>query len=111
MPIVVDGEIVSLDTKGRSDFQRLQEYAERDVALTYVAFDVLYADGRDQRKNPLEERKALLERLIGNDELVLYSKHVVGKGKALFTQAKRNHWKGSSARSGVDYRSGAAATG
>ena len=55
---------------------------------------MLYADGRDQRKNPLEERKALLERLIGDDKLVLYSKHVLAKGKALFAQAKRNHLEG-----------------
>ena len=94
VPIIVDGEICSLDAKGRSDFQRLQDAEDSGNPLTYVAFDVLYADGRDQRKNPLEERKALLERLIANDDLVLYSKHVLGKGKALFTQAKRNHLEG-----------------
>lgn len=94
VPIVVDGEIVSLDAKGRSDFQRLQEYGQRGYDLTYAAFDLIYADGRDQRKVPLEERKALLERLIRDDELVLYSKHVAGKGKALFEQAKHNQLEG-----------------
>ncbi len=94
VPIVVDGEIVSLDSKGRSDFQRLQEYAQHGHDLTFAAFDLLYADGRDQRKVPLEERKALLERLIRDDDLVLYSKHVAGKGKALFEQAKRNQLEG-----------------
>lgn len=94
VPIVVDGEIVSLDAKGRSDFQRLQEYGQRGGHLTYVAFDVLYADGRDQRRFALEERKALLERLIRDDDVVLYSKHVIGKGTALFEQAKRNGLEG-----------------
>ena len=96
VPIVVDGEIVSLDEKGRSDFQRLQEYAQRGHHITYAAFDLLYADGRDQRDVPLEERKALLERLIrdNDDGLVMYSKHVVGNGTALFAQAKRNHLEG-----------------
>ena len=95
VPIVIDGEIVSLDAKGRSDFQRLQESQKGGGGqLTYVAFDVLYADGRDQRTVPLEERKALLERLIRDDELVLYSKHVVGKGKALFAEAQRNNLEG-----------------
>ncbi len=94
VPIIVDGEIVSLDSKGRSDFQRLQEYAQHGHDLTYAAFDVIYADGRDQRKEPLEARKALLERLIRNDERVLYSKHVVGTGKALFEQAKQNELEG-----------------
>lgn len=95
VPIVVDGEVVSLDSKGRSSFQRLQEAQKKPgTALTYVAFDVLYADGRDVRKEPLEERKALLERLIADDDLVLYSKHVLGKGTALFAQAQKNGLEG-----------------
>ncbi len=61
-PIVVDGEIVSLDAKGRSDFQRLQEYPENGAQLTFVAFDLLYADGHDLRDRPLAERKTLLDR-------------------------------------------------
>ncbi|HKE36693.1 MAG TPA: non-homologous end-joining DNA ligase [Candidatus Baltobacteraceae bacterium] len=94
VPIVVDGEIVSLDTEGRSAFQRLQESQKKTAVLTYAAFDLIYADGRDLRKTPLEERKELLERLIRDDELVLFSKHVVGKGKALFEQAKQKQLEG-----------------
>ena len=41
-------------------------------------------------REPLEKRKALLERLIADETLVLYSKHVIGKGKALFEQAARD---------------------
>jgi bifunctional non-homologous end joining protein LigD len=59
-----------------------------------VAFDILYADGRDLRKTPLEERKAILERSIADPDLVLYSKHVIGKGCALFGQAQRKHLEG-----------------
>ncbi|HVN70048.1 MAG TPA: non-homologous end-joining DNA ligase [Candidatus Binatia bacterium] len=94
LPVVVDGEIVSLDSKGRSDFQRLQDAQKRPAGLTYAAFDVLYADGEDLRSTPLEQRKALLERLIRDDTLVLYSKHVVGRGKALFERAKEQHLEG-----------------
>lgn len=93
-PIIVDGEIVSLDEKGRSDFQRLQEYGKRGGDLTFVAFDLLYADGRDLRKTPLEERKALLERLIADHDLVMYSKHIVGKGEAFYAQAKKQQLEG-----------------
>jgi bifunctional non-homologous end joining protein LigD len=94
VPIVVDGEIVSLDSQGRSEFQRLQESQKKVATLTYAVFDLLYADGRDLRKRPLEERKSLLERLIRNDEVVLYSKHVIGKGISLFDQARRRHLEG-----------------
>lgn len=94
LPVVVDGEIVSLDSKGRSEFQRLQESQKKPAGLTYAAFDLLYADGKDLRSTPLEERKALLERLIHDDSLVLYSKHVIGKGKALFASARKQHLEG-----------------
>jgi bifunctional non-homologous end joining protein LigD len=94
LPVIVDGEIVSLDSQGRSSFQRLQEFKQRPAGLTYVAFDLLYADGNDLRSSPLEERKALLERLIRDDELVLYSKHVVGSGKSLYEVALERRLEG-----------------
>lgn len=105
LPIVVDGEIVSVDADGRSSFQRLQGSFNRhrpsarsagakQYPLTFVAFDLLYADGRDLRAAPLEERKALLERAIRDDRLVLYSKHVAAKGRALFERAQERQLEG-----------------
>jgi bifunctional non-homologous end joining protein LigD len=94
LPVVVDGEIVSLDKQGRSEFQRLQESQKKPAGLTYVAFDLLYADGRDLRKTPLEERKELLERLIRDDHLVLYSKHIVDHGTALYESARKKNLEG-----------------
>jgi bifunctional non-homologous end joining protein LigD len=98
VPIMVDGEIVSLDKAGRSEFQRLQESQKKPAGLTYAAFDLIYADGKDLRSTPLEERKALLERLIADEALVLYSKHVVGRGKALFETAKKRGLEGIMAK-------------
>lgn len=105
LPVIVDGEIVSLDGAGRSSFQRLQGSFNRNrpsarskdvekFPLTFVAFDALYADGKDLRKAPLEQRKSVLERIILDDSLVLYSKHVRGSGRALFEQAKKNRLEG-----------------
>lgn len=105
VPILVDGEIVSLDDRGRSSFQRLQgsfnRYqpsarapASQQYPLTFVAFDCLYADGQDLRRTALEERKAILQRLIADPLRVLYSKHVVETGCALFEQAKRQQLEG-----------------
>jgi bifunctional non-homologous end joining protein LigD len=93
-PIMVDGEIVSLDDEGRSSFQRLQEAQKTPRTLTFVAFDLLYADGRDLRKTPLEERKAQLQRAIRNDTRVLYSQHVVGTGKEFYDAAARQGLEG-----------------
>jgi bifunctional non-homologous end joining protein LigD len=94
IPVIVDGEIVSLDAHGRSAFQRLQESQKKPSGLTYAAFDLLYADGTDLRSRPLEERKALLERLIRDDALVLYSKHVLERGEALYTSARERKLEG-----------------
>jgi len=105
LPIVVDGEIVSLDRRGRSSFQRLQGSFNRHrpgarsaetkrYPLTYAAFDVLYADGKELRKTPLEQRKAILQRAIGDSDLVLYSKHVIGGGCAFFEAAQRQQLEG-----------------
>lgn len=105
VPVVVDGEIVSLDQRGRSSFQRLQgsfnRYRPSERAkgaqgypLTFVAFDCLYADGRDLRNLPLAERKVILEKIIADRDLVLYSKHVLEKGNALFEQAERQQLEG-----------------
>ncbi|HZZ64642.1 MAG TPA: non-homologous end-joining DNA ligase [Candidatus Baltobacteraceae bacterium] len=104
LPIIVDGEIVSLDSRGRSSFQRLQESltsrrsrdsrAAKPAALTFAAFDLLYADGRDLRKTPLEERKERLQSVISDTDVVLYSKHVAGKGRALFEQAQERQLEG-----------------
>ena len=94
-PIVVDGEICVLDEQGRSSFQNLQSAEKRGArAVTFVAFDCLYADGRDLRTEPLDERKARLESLILDGHGVMYSKHTIGTGTALFTLAQREGLEG-----------------
>ncbi|MDQ6826047.1 MAG: non-homologous end-joining DNA ligase [Candidatus Eremiobacteraeota bacterium] len=104
LPILIDGEIVSLDERGRSSFQRLQgsfnrhqpsrRSADNRYPLTFVAFDLLYADGKDLRKTPLEERKQRLAALIGEHSAVLYSKHVPEQGIALYEQAQAQQLEG-----------------
>ncbi len=89
LPVVVDGEVCVIDENGRSSFQSLQSRERDDPGLTFVAFDLLYADGRDLRDLPLEERKAQLEKLVRPNHHVLYSKHVLTGGKAFFALAKR----------------------
>ncbi|MEA2332211.1 MAG: bifunctional non-ous end joining protein LigD [Thermoleophilaceae bacterium] len=72
--VILDGEIVALDEQGRPSFERLQSRMHlasdsavkrrmRDTPVTYVAFDVLYIDGRSTMARPYEERRELLEEL------------------------------------------------
>ena len=72
---VVDGEIVIMSDRGL-DFEalqaRLHPAASRVAKLaagtpsSFVAFDLLAADGRDLRGEPQGTRRALLERLLEN---------------------------------------------
>jgi len=95
LPVVVDGEIVSLDARGHSSFQRLQPRINRlrggdptPGRIAFAAFDLLGRIDKDLRPETLDERKTALESsLRGNDEFVMRSKHVVGAGKRLFAQA------------------------
>ncbi|MHB9120919.1 MAG: DNA ligase D [Thermoanaerobaculia bacterium] len=57
---VVDGEIVALDDEGAPRFQLLQ----RGGGEIYVVFDLLWLDGKDLRGLPIEERRAMLEKLL-----------------------------------------------
>src|SRR6266478_2406514 len=69
---ILDGEIVTLDENGRSDFQKLQnrfgvtkpsQKLITDIPLTYYFFDALYCNGFDVRKTPLLQRKELLRQM------------------------------------------------
>ncbi|TDC11948.1 ATP-dependent DNA ligase [Actinomadura bangladeshensis] len=72
---VVDGEIVRWGPDGRLDFGALQRRhvagrRRTDLARSepchYVVFDVLETDGADLRPEPLRERRAVLEALLGD---------------------------------------------
>lgn len=68
---ILDGEAVVLDERGASDFGALQKALggrggkKSAAGAILYAFDLLYLDGRDLRGLPLEERRAMLERLLG----------------------------------------------
>jgi bifunctional non-homologous end joining protein LigD len=69
---VIDGEIVVLDAKGRSNFSNLQEAlkAGKDSALVLMAFDLLYLDGENLERLPLTERQARLTKLLGKNKVL-----------------------------------------
>jgi bifunctional non-homologous end joining protein LigD len=79
---VFDGELVVLDDAGRPLFNELL-FARRRP--TYVAFDLLIADGIDLRPWPLAQRKAELAR-IGERAAgwLALTNGVIGEGRALY---------------------------
>ncbi|MDA9465203.1 non-homologous end-joining DNA ligase [Bradyrhizobium sp. CCBAU 53415] len=107
---IVDGEVVVIHD-GRTNFSELQaDLARGDQdRLVYFAFDLLWLDGRDLRKEPQIERKRLLKGLIEEHDLkepVLYSEHHEGDGHALFAAASKLNYEGIvSKRADAPYRS------
>src|SRR5215475_4635172 len=81
---VLDGEIACIDGEGRPIFKDL---LFRKSACIFVAFDLLYLNGKDLRTRPLIERKRQLRKLLSRKRSrILYLDHVENDGKLLFEQ-------------------------
>ena len=113
-PLVLDGEIVALDPKGRpAGFQRLQNRIHVHVPgfrsskpqlrpdeqpTAFIAFDILRDGDLDLRPLPLVERRAHLEKLFkGNPPpttALRISEQVAGDGRKLYARAKAEGWEG-----------------
>jgi bifunctional non-homologous end joining protein LigD len=101
---ILDGEVVALDADGKASFSLMQQRTgfrpgrrraveNADVPVLYYAFDLLYLDGYDWRRVPLEERKGKLAGLVKGD-VVRFSDHYQNHGKALFEMARQKGLEG-----------------
>jgi bifunctional non-homologous end joining protein LigD len=110
---IIDGEIVVLDEKGASSFERLQEAIKSgsSTAFVYFAFDLLFLNGWDLRKVALSLRKDHLARLlhgnISKQSAIQYSDHVSGNGVSFFERVSDMGLEGVvSKKANCVYRSG-----
>lgn len=87
---ILDGEIVVMDG-GLPSFEKLQErerasgkirieYLAKTLPATYVAFDILYVEDREVMSLPQMERTALLREIVEEDDRVVVSDYVEGRG-------------------------------
>ena len=88
---ILDGEVVAVDSKGRSSFQKLQQAMKTgDAGFIFHVFDLIYLDGFNLTRMPLRMRKSLLETLFESvpaKSPLRYSDHVEGDGAKFFKQA------------------------
>ena len=102
---ILDGEVVALDEEGKASFSLMQQRtgfrpggkrtaANADVPVLYYAFDLLYLDGYDWRRVPLEERKKKLKSVLAANDGLRYSDHFETHGKALFEIARQKKLEG-----------------
>lgn len=98
--LIMDGEVVVLDERGRPSFQRLQSRARltrmpdirrasRELPAVLYAFDLLAFEDFDLRPLPLVQRKALLARITPPAGSICYSDHIEREGMKVFQAAVR----------------------
>lgn len=81
--VVLDGEIVALDSQGRPSFQALQHAKSAlGYTLVYYAFDLLHLNGRDRWKERLKVRRELLRATVVGSH-VLLSEPLPGTAEAI----------------------------
>jgi len=114
---ILDGEIVAMEG-GRPSFEKLQSRinlhdtgeiarASKTTPVTYIAFDLLYLDGRSLVAEPLERRRQLLEELVVPSGVVQVTPSIVGEGNALAGAAQAQNLEGILAKKlGSPYRPG-----
>ncbi len=88
---VLDGEIVVLNDKGRSNFGALQNWrSEADGQLAFYIFDILWCDGKDVTSLPFTARRDLLTQILPNDnDLIRPSQVFTASGTEFFAAAER----------------------
>src|SRR3989441_405757 len=80
---VIDGEICSLDRRGKPQFKNLLFH--RGNPPCFFAFDLLTCNGKDLRTERLLDRKQELRRLLApSPDSPKYTEYIDGHGAALF---------------------------
>lgn len=110
-PMIIDGEIAVPNSHGLTHLDWLHDARtrHRPDRLAFFAFDLLYLDGFDLRRRPLEQRIACLDQLIADAgcSRVLSVGYVIGKGAEFFAKARDAGAEGVvSKRLGKPYISG-----
>lgn len=118
--MLMDGELVVVDPRGRSDFETLRrrlavkrrtlvEYAAKRTPAAIFAFDLLELRGKDVRALPLLKRKALLKEALRGSERIRHLDHVGETGHRLFQIAEELGLEGIVAKhGGAHYKHGRA---
>ena len=104
--VVLDGEVVALDDRGRPSFQLIQRRMGLTTAaavrsrmavtpVDYMVFDLLHLDGAQRARAALSERRALLDGLgLDGPRWHVPGCHRVGGGADLLEAARRQGLEG-----------------
>lgn len=100
--IILDGEVVAF--KGDvTSFSRLQdrmhvksreEAESSNVGVYYYIFDIVYLDGYDINKLPLQTRKDILKKVVSFNNRLRFTAHRVNDTKKYYKNACKKGWEG-----------------
>ena len=86
--MILDGEIVAYDDKGKPNFQWLQRIGDNpDLALIYQVFDLLWLNGHSTEELTYLERKELLKEALVQNDIVQFHDHIIKEGKDFYQVA------------------------
>jgi bifunctional non-homologous end joining protein LigD len=104
---LIDGEAIVCDENGLAVFDLIRRRGALASAVL-CAFDLLELDGQDLRREPIEERKRLLAKLLkGQQSSLVVNEHFEEDGAIVFREACKLGCEGIvSKRLGSTYRSG-----
>ena len=102
--VILDGELAVL-TDGKPDFYALQKrslmgdkfrisLAAKKNPVQFVAYDILYFDGKDLTDKPLLKRKEILSKNVKEGFNLSISRYVPTNGVAFFELAKKENLEG-----------------
>lgn len=96
---IIDGEVVVIDEKGKSNFGNLQNWrSEADGELRFYVFDLVWCDGQSMLKLPWVERRQKLEDWLPVHPLIQISKSFMTSGVTFFKEAKKMGLEGIMAK-------------
>jgi bifunctional non-homologous end joining protein LigD len=104
---LIDGEVIACDANGLADFQLLRYRRQHDPAIL-CAFDPIELNGSGLQREPIEERKAELARLLADGRPGIVFNRVFGDpGPIIFDYACKFGCEGIvSKRRGSRYAAG-----
>jgi bifunctional non-homologous end joining protein LigD len=94
--LILDGEIAVFDSRLLSRFEWIRARPKDETATppTLIAFDCLYARGKDLRGRPLRVRRNVLEEIVDDQRLVLPSRRLAPDGLEAWAQVVERGYEG-----------------
>ena len=103
--VILDGELVVLNEDGKPDFYALQRrslmvdgfkisLAAKSNPVQFVAYDIIYYNGKDLTEKPLMERKKILSQAVREGNNLTISRYIESNGVAFFELIKSQELEG-----------------